>query len=68
MRSAEFWSTAMKGEDFSREDQLDTPRFNAALWRGLGAGPGPLTRDGRDLRSGRTELLREPSLAPCAAR
>jgi len=68
MRSAQFWSAAMKGEDFSREDQLDTPRFNAALWRGLGAGPNPLTRDGRDLRSGRTQLLREAAMAPCAGR
>ena len=44
----------MAGQDFSSEDQLDTPRFNRALWRGLkGDAPYPARRDGRDLRDGR---------------
>ena len=35
LRSADYWARAMAGQDFRTEDQLDTPRFNAALWRGL---------------------------------
>jgi hypothetical protein len=58
----------MKGQDFHSEDRLDTTRFNAALWQGLGTGSEPLARDGRDLRSDRPRLLREAALAPCAAR
>jgi DNA-binding beta-propeller fold protein YncE len=67
-RSADFWAAAMKGQDFHSEDRLDTTRFNAALWQGLGTGSEPLARDGRDLRSDRPRLLREAALAPCAAR
>ena len=35
MRTAAYWSAAMKGQDFRTEDKLDTVRFNAALWAGL---------------------------------
>jgi DNA-binding beta-propeller fold protein YncE len=53
-RSSAYWAAAMKGQDFSVEDHLDTARFNVALWRGMkGAAPYPTARDGRDLRSGR---------------
>ena len=49
-RSSAYWAAAMKGQDFSIEDHLDTARFNAALWRGMkGATPYPAARDGRDL-------------------
>lgn len=34
-RSAAWWAAAMKGQDFDREDHLDTARFNKALWRGM---------------------------------
>ncbi len=34
-RTAAYWSAAMRGQDFSTEDKLDTARFNAALWLGL---------------------------------
>jgi DNA-binding beta-propeller fold protein YncE len=34
-RSADWWATAMQGQDFDREDHLDTARFNRALWRGM---------------------------------
>lgn len=34
-RTAAYWSHIMKGQDFSKEDQLDTVRFNQALWQGL---------------------------------
>ena len=56
-RSASWWAAAMQGQDFSVEDHLDTVRFNAALWTGLGRGSEPITRSGDDLRTGRGVLL-----------
>jgi hypothetical protein len=47
----------MRGQDFTSEDRLDTPRFNAALWRGLADGPEPQARSGADLRTNRASLL-----------
>jgi len=41
---AAYWARAMKGQDFSVEDHLDTASFNTALWRGLGSGPQPESR------------------------
>jgi YVTN family beta-propeller protein len=32
---ASWWDEQTRGQDFSREDHLDTVRFNEALWRGL---------------------------------
>jgi hypothetical protein len=58
-RSAGWWAAAMKGQDFSSEDRLDTARFNSALWQGLGSGPEPTTRDGKDLREHRAALLQQ---------
>ena len=57
-RDAAWWAAAMKGQDFSIEDHLDTAAFNASLWRGLGDGTEPTTRSGADLRDGRARLLR----------
>ena len=65
-RSATYWAAAMKGQDFSKEDRLDTPRFNTALWQGLGNGPEPTVRDGRDLRDHRAEKVKAIAPAPCA--
>jgi DNA-binding beta-propeller fold protein YncE len=67
VRSSAYWAAAMKGQDFSKEDQLDTPAFNSALWRGLGTGPEPQVRDGRDLRQHRSSLLVKIEVAPCAS-
>ncbi len=65
-RSSAWWAAAMAGQDFSREDHLDTPAFNLALWRGLkGAAPYPARRDGRDLREGRARLLAEAGVGAC---
>lgn len=50
-RNAAYWQIAMKGQDFRSEDKLDTAKFNRALWEGLGTGPEPQIRDGRDLRN-----------------
>jgi hypothetical protein len=66
-RSAQYWAAAMKGQDFRTEDKLDTVTFNAALWRGLGSGPEPLVRDGRDLRNDRAKLMRDIVPARCAS-
>ena len=67
LASADFWAAAMKGQDFSNEDRLDTPRFNSALWQGLGSGPEPSVRDGKDLRKDREDLIRRAVTAPCAS-
>jgi DNA-binding beta-propeller fold protein YncE len=61
-RSSQYWSAAMKGQDFSKEDRLDTLRFNSALWEGLGDGPEPLVRDDRELHEDRLQ----GAAAPCA--
>ena len=40
-----YWERVMRGQNFDREDALDTPRFNRALWRGImGNRPYPDTR------------------------
>jgi hypothetical protein len=65
-RSAAYWSAAMAGQDFSREDHLDTARFNIALWKGIkGVVPYPAARDGRDLRAGRGPLLAAAGAIGC---
>jgi DNA-binding beta-propeller fold protein YncE len=63
-RSAAFWAAAMKGQNFSSEDRLNTAAFNSALWAGLGNGPEPVSRDGHDLRRDRPPKGVKP--APCA--
>ncbi len=67
IRSSAFWEAAMKGQDFSKEDRLDTPRFNSALWLGLGRGPEPQVRDAQDLSRDRSRLLSQVETAPCAS-
>ena len=47
----------MAGQNFAKEDQLDTARFNTALWRGLGKGPEPIARTGENLARNREALL-----------
>ena len=56
-RDAAYWARAMAGQDFSKEDRLDTAAFNAALWQGLGTGPEPVARTGADLSADRERLL-----------
>ena len=65
--SASFWAAAMKGQDFSSEDRLDAVAFNSALWRGLGDGPEPAQRDGRDLRRNRALAIKNLIPARCAS-
>ena len=65
VRDAAWWATAMRGQDFSVEDHLDTAAFNSALWRGLGDGAEPTARSGADLRQDRERFLRtQPSACP----
>jgi len=65
-RSAAYWAAAMKGQDFTHEDHLDTGAFNLTLWRGLKSDqPYPASRDGRDLRVGRESLLARASRPDC---
>ena len=61
-RSAEYWTSVMRGQDFSEEDKLDEPRFNRALWHGLKDAPYPTGRNGRDLSDERTKLLKKLKL------
>ena len=68
VRSSAYWAAAMKGQDFSTEDKLDTSAFNAALWAGLGSGTAPATRLGSDLRRNRAPLLAAASGCRIASR
>jgi YVTN family beta-propeller protein len=58
-RSVEYWASAMGGQNFEVEDDLETDDFNEALWTGLrGEGvPYPHVRHGKDLRRNRDRLL-----------
>ena len=60
MQTAEYWARAMSGQDFEREDDLDTDRFNMALWIGLrgDAVAYPTVRHGRDMRQNRHQLIK----------
>ena len=60
-RDPQWWTAAMRGQDFRTEDHLDTAAFNAALWRGLGDGAQPDARTGADLRVDRGALLSRAS-------
>ncbi len=59
LHDAKWWTAHMRGQDFSVEDDLDTDRFNRALWLGL-VGPGvkfPSRTTGADLSHDREQLL-----------
>lgn len=65
-RSSAYWAKAMAGQDFSREDHLDTAAYNLALWRGMrGDAPYPARRDGRNLSEGRPALLAKAKASGC---
>ena len=64
-RDAAYWSEAMAGQDFRTEDHLDATAFNAALWRGLGHGPEPRTRDGANMRADRARRLAAATTRSC---
>jgi YVTN family beta-propeller protein len=59
--NAVWWAAHMRGQDFSVEDDLDTNKFNRALWLGL-MGPGvpfPTRTTGVDLSNNREQLLKK---------
>ena len=62
---AAYWAAAMKGQDFSKEDRLDTDAFNAALWRGLGSGPEPLSPESAASQLNRPAEAERSATAPC---
>jgi hypothetical protein len=48
---AAWWEAKTKGFDFSREDRVDSEKFNRIIWEGMmGDRPYPTTRSGADLR------------------
>ncbi len=58
LRSAGYWTWAMRGQYFGIEDKLDVGRFNRALWIGRKGAQARLPdRDGIDRRDGRDTLL-----------
>lgn len=55
-----WWAAHSRGQDFSVEDDLDTNRFNRALWLGLAPSNAPFPSHpvtGADLRENRAALL-----------
>jgi hypothetical protein len=61
MHDAAWWEKHMRGQDFSVEDNLDTVKFNRALWLGLEGPhiPFPTRTTGIDLSVDRGKLLAE---------
>ena len=58
LHDASYWDQVTAGQNFGREDALDTAMFNQALWRGVKGDdvPYPTVRDGRDLSNNRVQL------------
>jgi DNA-binding beta-propeller fold protein YncE len=59
LHDSKWWASHMSGQNFAIEDDLDTDRFNHALWLGL-VGPGikfPSRTTGVDLSQNREQLL-----------
>ena len=56
--SASYWARVMRGQDFADADELDTPRYNRALWTGFTGKDTPYpARSGQNLRHDRQALL-----------
>ena len=58
LHDAAYWDQVTAGQNFGREDAVDTASFNQALWRGVKGEnvPYPTVRDGRDLSNNRAQL------------
>ncbi|HEY0791885.1 MAG TPA: hypothetical protein VGD78_12550 [Chthoniobacterales bacterium] len=60
-----YWAKRTAGMDFSREDAVDSQKFNRIIWAGLhGNKPYPIERSGLDLRASRFELLKPLAANP----
>jgi YVTN family beta-propeller protein len=60
-RTPEYWAKAMAGQDFSSEDELDTTRYNRALWTGMTGRTAPPRPARADLRKNRAAVLARSS-------
>jgi len=59
LHDAKWWARKMSGQDFDKEDDLDTESYNHVLWQGImGKKPYPEIRGGADLRENREQLLK----------
>jgi len=58
--SAQWWAKRMAGQNFDKEDDLDTVNYNRVLWEGMKGKrvPYPDVRDGKDLSRDREALLK----------
>jgi DNA-binding beta-propeller fold protein YncE len=58
--SAQWWAKKMSGQNFDKEDDLDTVNYNRVLWEGMKGkrAPYPDVRDGKDLSKNREALLK----------
>jgi hypothetical protein len=61
LHDAAWWSAQTKGFDFSREDRVESARYNRILWTGLKGDnvPYPHERSGLNLSHNRKKLLRD---------
>jgi hypothetical protein len=57
--SAKWWASKMAGQDFDKEDDLDTVNYNLVLWQGMKGKrvAYPQVRSGADLSANRDLLL-----------
>jgi hypothetical protein len=60
-RSPQYWARAMAGQDFRSEDELDTARYNRALWTGMTGQKAMPQPAHADLRKNRAALLARSS-------
>jgi hypothetical protein len=58
--NAKWWASKMAGQDFDKEDDLDTVNYNLVLWQGMKGKrvPYPEVRSGADLSENRDQLLK----------
>ena len=61
---AAFWADATRGFDWSKEDRVPAVLFNQIVWQGMTKAPYPMTRDGKDLRLDRAQLIKDHSFQP----
>jgi hypothetical protein len=59
--TANWWASRMSGQDFDKEDDLDTFSYNRVLWEGMKGKRAryPQSRSGADLRENRDRLLKD---------
>ncbi|WP_448265163.1 bifunctional YncE family protein/alkaline phosphatase family protein [Nostoc sp. DSM 114159] len=65
LNDAKWWAAITKGFNFIGEDNLDAEEFNEILWEGIKGDniPYPETRNGKNLRQNREQLLKNWQLS-----